>query len=120
VVRQYITHDLVEDAERGRWRSSCVLDAVRADGADILADPETHGAVRRAVQLGKQIDLVWARRGLLDEPQGLYDEERLTALDLPDAVHVTGVDANHYDVILDDPGVGAVVDAIDRQLGVPG
>ncbi|GAA6525689.1 alpha/beta fold hydrolase [Intrasporangium sp. DVR] len=117
-VRHYLSHDLVEDdAAPGRWRSSCVLDAVRVDGADVLADPLTHAAVRRAVGLGKPIELVWARRGLLNEPQGLYDEERLAALDIPDGVRVTAVDANHYDVILDEPGVRAVVDAIDRHLG---
>lgn len=116
-VRQYVTHDLVEDDQHpGRWRSSCVLDAVRADGADVLADATTHAAVGSAVTQGKPLELVWARRGLLNEPQGLYDEARLAALAIPDAVRVTEVDANHYDVILDEPGVPAIVDAIDRQL----
>jgi hypothetical protein len=36
---------------------------------------------------------------------------------VPPEVRVTRVDANHYDVILGDPGVAAVVDAVDRQLG---
>lgn len=115
--RRYIRHDLVEDPERpGEWRSSCVLDAVRADGADVLADPVTHGAARRAVELGLPVELVWARRGLLDEPQGLYDGRRLAGLEVPEAVRTTEVDANHYDVILGDPGIHAVADAIDRQL----
>lgn len=147
-VRQYLTHDLVQhdgverdgverdgagsgDVARpggeevtpertGGWHSSCVIEAVRADGADVLADPLTHGAVRKAVDLGKRVDLVWARRGLLNEPQGLYDEQRLSALDIPEAVRVTGVDSNHYDVILEDPGVGIVADAIDRHLEAVG
>ena len=34
-------------------------------------------------------------------------------------VTVTAVDANHYTVVLEEPGVGAVVDAIERQLGEP-
>ena len=75
-------------------------------------------AVRRAVELGKPIDLVWARRGLLNEAQGLYDEQRLAALGVPDEVAVTPVDANHYDVILDGPGVEAISDGIDRHLGL--
>ncbi len=29
------------------------------------------------------------------------------------------MDANHYTVVLEEPGVGAVVDAIERQLGEP-
>lgn len=115
--RRYIAHDLVEDPDNpGKWRSTCVLEAIRADGADVLADPATHGAVRRAVELGLPLELVWARRGLLDEPQGMYDEARLAALRVPDAVPTTPVDANHYDVIFEEKGVTAVADAIDRQL----
>jgi hypothetical protein len=60
---------------------------------------------------------VWTERGLLNEPQGLYDESRLVALDLPSDVRVTKADANHYSVVLTEPGVGAVVDAIERRLG---
>jgi pimeloyl-ACP methyl ester carboxylesterase len=114
--RAYIEHDLVEEAP-GQWRSTCELDAVRADGADVLADPETHAALRAAVAAGVPAELVWAERGLLDEPQGLYDEARLAALGVPAQVQVTKVDANHYDVILGDTGVDAVADAVDRQLG---
>lgn len=114
--RAYIEHDLVQDPTDGQWHSTCVLDAVRADGADVMADRETHAGLRTAVADGVGAELVWARRGLLDEPQGLYDEGRLAALDLPDGVRTTEVDANHYDVILGDRGVAAVADALDRQL----
>ena len=115
--RAYIEHDLVEDADApGQWHSTCVLEAVRADGAAVMADPETHAALAVAVAQGVPLDLVWARRGLLDEPQGLYDVARLAALEVPDAVCTTEVDANHYDVILGETGVAAVVDAIDRHL----
>ncbi|GAA2039138.1 alpha/beta fold hydrolase [Terrabacter terrae] len=114
--RAYIEHDLVQDPSDRQWRSTCVLDAVRADGADVLADAETHAALRAAVESGVETELVWAERGLLDEPQGLYDEGRLAALGLPTAVRATRVDANHYNVILDDRGTSAVADAIDRLL----
>ena len=73
----------MQDSTDGQWHSTCVLDAVRADGADVMADRETHAALRTAVADGVGAELVWARRGLLDEPQGLYDEGRLAALDLP-------------------------------------
>jgi len=118
-VRRYLMHDLIAaDDGTGEWVSSCRLAAVRADGVDVLADPETHAAARKAVASGVPVELVWAARGLLDEPQGLYDEERLTALDLPDDLRVTAApDTNHYTVILEEDGVGAVVDAIERQLG---
>ncbi len=114
--RGYIEHDLVDDPADGQWRSTCVLEAVRADGADVLADPETHAALRAAVEGGVDAELVWAERGLLDEPQGLYDEARISALDLPADLRTTRVDANHYDVSLGDRGVAAVADAVDRLL----
>lgn len=118
-VRRYVLHDLVPaDDAPDQLKSSCVLDAVRADGADVLADQATHAAVRRCVELGVPVDFIWASRGLLDEPQGLYDEDRLARLELPGEVVVRHVaDANHYSVILDEAGTSAIVDAIDRQLG---
>ncbi|XVX18782.1 alpha/beta fold hydrolase [Actinomycetota bacterium] len=117
-VRRYLLHDLVEsDSGSGELVSSCVLDAIRADGRDVLADEATHGAVRAAADAGVPMEMVWARRGLMDEPQGLYDEGRLAGLDLPEALRVSEVaDANHYSVILESAGVGAVADAIDRML----
>lgn len=114
-VRAYLEHDLVP-AREGQWRSSCVLEAVRADGADVLADAQTHGAVARAARQQVPLELVWAHRGLLDEPQGLYDPARLAGLDVPPEVAVRDVDANHYTVVLEERGVTAIVDAVDRQL----
>ncbi len=106
-VRGYLAHDLVPDA--GAWRSSCVLDAVRADGGGLMLDDEVHAAPARAVGAGVPVRFLWAPRGLLDEPQGLYDEARIAALDLPDAVHVEQVaGVNHYSVVLDPSGVDAV------------
>ena len=116
-VRGYILHDLVRDRD-GQWVSSCLLDAVRADGADVLTDERTHAAVAEASARGVSLDFVWAHRGLLDEPQGLYDAGRLDALGVPEQVRVRSVDANHYSVVLDGPGVAAVVDAIEGQLDV--
>ncbi len=114
-VRAYILHDLVEAGD-GQWRSACVLDAVRADGADVLADERTHRAVSEAVAHGVPVEFLWAHRGLLDEPQGLYDEARLAALEVPSEVRVTAVDANHYTIVLEEKGVAAVADAVERQL----
>jgi pimeloyl-ACP methyl ester carboxylesterase len=121
-VRRYVLHDLVPAVEAPhQLRSSCVLDAVRADGADVLADAATHAAVCRCVERGVPVDFIWASRGLLDEAQGLYDEDRLARLELPSEVVVTHVaDANHYTVILDEAGTRSIVDAIDRQLGATG
>lgn len=118
-VRRYLDHDLVPAPDTpGALMSSCILDAVRADGRDVLVDEDAHSAAGRAVAAGVPVELVWAHRGLLDEPQGLYDEGRLAALDLPADLVVHGVDANHYDVILSGGGLTAVADAVDRGLSV--
>jgi hypothetical protein len=94
-----------------------VLEAVRADGRDVLTDPYAHTAVRRAVESGVDTQLIWAERGLLDEPQGLYDESRLRALDLPAALRTREVrGSNHYSVILEPTAITALADAVDGQL----
>ena len=114
-LRAYLLHDLVRDG--AEWVSSCVPDAVRADGAGVLADPEVHRAVRSAVEAGVPVEHLWASRGMFDEPQGLYDEARLAALQVPPSVRVTAVpDVNHYTVILGAPGVQRVADAVERGL----
>jgi len=114
-LRAYLLHDLVRDGDG--WVSSCVADAVRADGAGVLADPEVHRAVRAAVEAGVPVEHLRASRGMFDEPQGLYDEARLAALQVPAAVRVTAVpDVNHYTVILGAPGVQRVADAVERGL----
>ncbi|HET7399420.1 MAG TPA: alpha/beta fold hydrolase [Intrasporangium sp.] len=118
-VRRYLLHDLVPAGDGSDdLVSSCVLDAVRADGADVLAGAATHAAVRRCVAQGVPVEFLWAARGLLDEPQGLYDRSRLDLLDVPAQVRVTAVDANHYSVILDPGGAAAVAEAVGRQLGL--
>lgn len=111
-VRRYLRHDLRPDGEGG-WRSSCVLDAVRADGAGVLTDPEAHAGAAVAVAAGVDVRFCWAPRGLLDEPQGLYDEQRIAALGLSARVHVEQVpDVNHYTVILEEAGTRAIAAAI--------
>jgi len=114
-LHRYLRHDLVQDGPE--LVSSCILDAVRADGRDLLASAEVHAAVGTAVAAGVPVELLWAQRGLMDEPQGLYDEQRLAALGVPEQVRVTRVaDVNHYSVILGPGGVEAVTAAVQRQL----
>ncbi len=114
-LQRYLEHDLVQGGEG--WRSTCVLDAVRADGREVLADSDAHTAARRAVEAGVDTQLIWAERGLLDEPQGLYDQARLTALRLPPRLRTTEVPgANHYSVILEPTAIATVADAVDAQL----
>ncbi|MFG3055083.1 alpha/beta fold hydrolase [Kitasatospora sp. NPDC048239] len=90
-------------------RSSCVLEAVRTDGAQVLLDQEAGAAVHRLRCPG---ELLWAERGLLDEPQGLYDGKRIAAAGLDPARVVTASlvpDTNHYSILWSRAGAEAVV-----------
>jgi pimeloyl-ACP methyl ester carboxylesterase len=114
-LQRYLEHDLVDSGDG--WRSSCVPDAVQADGRDVLSDLDAHSAARRAVDAGVDTQLLWAERGLLDEPQGLHDEARLRSLDLPTGLRTRKVPgANHYSVILEPSAITALADAVDGQL----
>ena len=89
-------HDLVR-TDAGDWVS--VLRPRRSSGRRRRRPRrrrETHAAAREAVADGVPAEFLWAARGLLDEAQGLYDEARLAALDLPDGVPGHRRDANHY------------------------
>jgi pimeloyl-ACP methyl ester carboxylesterase len=115
-VRRYVLHDLVETEDR-QWVSSCVLEAIRADGADTLAHEETHAGAAKAVAAGLPTEFLWAARGFQNEPEGLYDDGRIAALSLPPEVRVTPLeDVNHYSAVFAPEGTAAVVDAIERRL----
>jgi hypothetical protein len=57
---------------------------------------------------------MWARRGLLDEPRGLYDEQRLAEAGVDrERVAVQRVDdVNHYTILVGAHGAGLVAEAI--------
>ncbi|NLU72918.1 alpha/beta hydrolase [Streptomyces sp. HNM0575] len=109
----YIQRDLV--GTEPELRSSCLIDAIRADGADTLSE-ETAKAVH---QLAVPSELLWAERGLMDEPQGLYDEQRLKAARLEDTVirprKVPGT--NHYTLLLGAEGAEVVADSLLAATG---
>ncbi|MEU4427571.1 alpha/beta hydrolase [Actinoplanes sp. NPDC024001] len=61
--------------------SSCNLDAIRADAADMLTNP-----------VPAPYPMLWAPRGLMDEDRGLYTAGRLAGVDaelIPDVNHYT-------------------------------
>ncbi|MEE1929728.1 alpha/beta fold hydrolase [Streptomyces sp. TRM 70351] len=112
-VRAYVDRDLTGTPPK--LRSSCVLEAVRADGADVLGDPETLAALHRPEV---RATLLWAERGLMDEPQGLYDASRVAAAALdPGRVTTRRVPGtNHYSVLFAPAAVSAVADAVRAAL----
>ncbi len=97
----YLMHDLVGD---GPYRSSCVAEAIRVDGADMLAGPEATGAFHRLEVPGV---LLWADRGLQNQTPGGYTAENTAGLGVP-AVNVP--DTNHYSILVE-PRPAAVVAA---------
>lgn len=114
VLERYMRHDLVvhEDA----WVTSCVHDAVLADGRDIVTSLEVRGAVGAAAGAGVPVELVWADSQGLAGVSDLYDAERLSAQGLPEGVRLTAVPgATHVSLTLTAPGVRALSDALERS-----
>jgi pimeloyl-ACP methyl ester carboxylesterase len=104
-VDAYVQHDLVGD---GPFRSSCVPEAVRVDGAEMLVDPAATGAIHALPMPGV---LLYADRGLLDQEPGAYTAESLTGLEIP-VVRVP--DTNHYSILFADDAATIVADSILR------
>ncbi|WP_329541984.1 alpha/beta fold hydrolase [Streptomyces sp. NBC_01358] len=107
-VDAYIQRDLT--GEEPALRSSCRIEAIRADGVGLFGE-EVLTAVRK---LPVGATLLWAARGLMDEEQGLYDEGRLAAADLG-GTRVEPVpmkDVNHYTVLTGERGGREIADRL--------
>ncbi|MFD0273859.1 alpha/beta fold hydrolase [Kitasatospora sp. NPDC127111] len=102
----YTQRDLI--GTEPELRSSCVLEAVQTDGAQVLLDEDAATAVHRLPCPG---ELLWAERGLLDEPQALYDDKRIATAGLDRARVVAELvpDTNHYSILWGPAGAEAVV-----------
>jgi pimeloyl-ACP methyl ester carboxylesterase len=113
-VDAYIQRDLV--GEEPGLRSSCRIEAVRTDGVDQFGE-EVLSAVHR---LPRPALLLWAERGLMNEPQGLYDERRLASAGLPPSLvrtqRVPGT--NHYTIVVGDDGARTVARHLLAAAGV--
>jgi pimeloyl-ACP methyl ester carboxylesterase len=110
----YLLHDLA--GAPGQMRSTSSLECVRADWADLMSDPATLSAIHT---LQCRAHLFWASRGPLGQPQGLYSPERIADARLPEDIEVTGLDGDHYGVLLEPPAVGAIGDAVAALAGIP-
>lgn len=112
LIRDYLRHDLVPGPDGLGWVSSCQAEHVKVDGVEVLLDAEAAAAPRVALAAGVPTSLLWAERGLMNEDGGLYTQERLDALDLPDGLGTEFVPgANHYSMIFE-PAAGLVADRI--------
>lgn len=108
-VENYVQYDLV--GAEPELRSSCSRAAVHTDGADVLLDQQVIDAIQAPTT---EAVFRWATRGILDEPQGLYDEQRIDLVDLdPDRIRVAAVPgANHYSILLADAHASVVAQEI--------
>ncbi|MFI0720858.1 alpha/beta fold hydrolase [Streptomyces sp. NPDC021224] len=113
-VAAYLDRDLVGQAPE--LRSACRAAAVREDAEDELRNPEVFAAIH---SLPLPARLLWAERGLQDEPVGLYAPEVIAAGALAGAgvaAHfVPGV--NHYSVLLGEAGARVVAAHVREALG---
>ena len=105
-VDAHVQHDLI--GEPPSMRSSCVKEAVRANGRELLADEQVRTAVSR---VDCPVEVLWAPRGMVDDPPGLYDERRLEGLRAEKVP-----DTNHYSILLGAAGAKRVAAAIKRAL----
>ena len=111
-----LTAYLVRDTRElpsGRVVSSCREEAVRADGKQVLLDDRIRTNING---LTCDVDFLYAARGLLNEPQALYDPARLTlgGLDRTPARIEFVPDTNHYTIVAPGAGTQAVARALLR------
>ncbi|MFJ8442968.1 alpha/beta hydrolase [Kitasatospora griseola] len=89
----YTQRDLIGEAPE--LVSSCVHEAIAFDGGQVLLDQEAAGAIHR---LTVPTRFLYAERGLLNEPQALYDEGRLTAAKVAVPTELLA-GTSHYSII---------------------
>jgi pimeloyl-ACP methyl ester carboxylesterase len=109
-IEDYVMADLV--GEPPNLRSSCNVEAIRADGADTLGDG---GQFFR--QLRRPTPWLRAPRGLLNEAP-LYSDEVAAQMcaEVPFLQDMLVDDVNHFTITLSDRGAKAVADVIRTQL----
>jgi pimeloyl-ACP methyl ester carboxylesterase len=108
-LQRYLFHDLVP-REGGVLGSSCVPDAIRADGADTMIDTEVLTAASRLTMPGR---LLWAPRGLQNQTPGLLPPELVGSAELGPLIRTEFVpECNHYSIMFADHALDRVLDAI--------
>lgn len=116
LVEEYVDYDLA--GEEPGLRPATRFEAMRQDTADLNRGPDLRAAL---AALAVPALLLRAPRGLMDEPAGLYTqaharrwEQQLERLDVRDVP-----DVNHYTIVMDAPGAGAVAGAVAAALLPP-
>jgi pimeloyl-ACP methyl ester carboxylesterase len=115
-VEAYLERDLAPGMSPRK--SACVGDAIRTDGADVLAGRE---ATTSVLNLPCPANLLWAARGMFNETPGLYTAERLAASQIAErgVTIADPIDANHYTILFDQAAAKVVADAIRSTPSQP-
>jgi pimeloyl-ACP methyl ester carboxylesterase len=108
-IERYVLADLVE--VDGNFRSSVSEEAVRFDGAELLADAEIRSALDRRQE---PLRIVRAELGVLAAPPPLIPIEYETRY--PQHAWSTVAGANHYDVLIGESGASTVADALSAAV----
>ena len=108
-IERYVLADLVE--VDGSFRSSVSEEAVRFDGAELLADAEIRSALDRRQE---PLRIVRAELGVLAAPPPLIPIEYETRY--PQHAWSTVAGANHYDVLIGESGASTVADALSAAV----
>lgn len=95
----------------GKVVSSCIEGAIRADGRQLITDELVNEAINAAIC---PATVLCAERGILNQPQGFYDDDKLAAAGIDRSRVTTAMipGTNHYTII--GPGIGA--DTIANEL----
>jgi pimeloyl-ACP methyl ester carboxylesterase len=105
--------------EDGGVASSCVAEAIREDGRDMLADERIRSAI---LDVPCPLTFLYAERGLFNQLPGIYTPELIARGGLdshPDRISITFVPGtNHYTMVAPGPGANAIADAVFRSATV--
>jgi pimeloyl-ACP methyl ester carboxylesterase len=109
-IEAYVMCDMV--GEPGAYRSSCNVDAIRADGADTLGPGGLYFK-----EIDRPTPWIRAPRGLLNADP-LYSDEvaKQFCADYPFLQDVLVDDVNHFTIAISERGAKAVAEVIRTQL----
>lgn len=100
----------------GKVASSCVEAAIRADGRQLIVDDFVNEAIN---SLTCPVTLLYAERGILNQPQGFYNDAVLDAAGIDRARVAASLvpDTNHYTLVGPGAGANAAAEAILEHAG---
>lgn len=115
-VEAYVDYDLV--GTEPELRPSTRVQAMAADGAELFGHPAHLAALDAVAAAGLPVTFLRAPRGLMDEPEGLYPLDAVTAAAtrLPRLAPYDVEDVNHYTITMGAAGAATVAEQVRALL----